>query len=188
MVSNIDQLLDVTVSFDYAWKVTTDLYVKPTYSHQYLHSSSCHPYHCKKGIQYSQALLPRRICSDPNSFDRRCNDLEKWLIKRGYSEREVRKQTLRAKGFSRDSLLDRENAREEQNKITFNLIYYPVFQSVKKISAELHLLLTPDVAHEAAFKTVPLIGVSKITFFGLCYTSFYSVGSTKTKFRYRIYS
>ena len=77
--------LDVTFSH-IGVKVTTDLCVKPTDSYQYLHSSSCHPYHCKKGIPYSQALCLSRICSDPNSFDRRCNDLEKWLIERGYSE------------------------------------------------------------------------------------------------------
>ena len=69
----------------------------------------------------------------------------KWLIERGYSEREVRKQILRARGFSRDSLLDRENVREKQNKITFNPTYYPV-------------LLTPDVAHKAVFTNVPIIG------------------------------
>ena len=34
----------------------TDLFVKPTDSHQYLQSSSCHPFHCQKGIPYSQAL------------------------------------------------------------------------------------------------------------------------------------
>ena len=73
--------LDVSVSFTDG-KITTDLYVKATDSHQYLHSSSCHPYHCKKGIPYSQALRLNRICSDPISFDRRCNDLEKWLIER----------------------------------------------------------------------------------------------------------
>ena len=44
--------LDVTVSL-VGGNITTDLYVKPTDSHQYLHSSSCHPYHCKKGIPYS---------------------------------------------------------------------------------------------------------------------------------------
>ena len=94
----------------------------------------------------------------PSPFDRRCNDLEKWLIERVYSKREVRKQILRARGFSRDSLLDRENTREEQNKITFNLTYYPVFQNVKKILAELHLLLTPDVSHKTVFTNVPTIG------------------------------
>ena len=80
---------DVTVSL-IGEKLITDSYVKPTDSYQYLNSSSCHPHHhCKKGIPYSQALRLNRICSDPNSFDRRCNDLEKWLLERGYSEREV---------------------------------------------------------------------------------------------------
>ena len=149
--------LDVTVSL-IGGKINTDLYVKPTDSHQYLQSSSCHPYHCKKGIPYSQALRLNRICSDPSSFDKRCNDLEKWLIERGYSERKVRKQVLRVRSFSRDSLLDKESTRDEQNKITFNLTYYPAFQNVKKILAELHLLLTPDVAHKTVFTNVPTIG------------------------------
>ena len=138
--------LDVTVSL-IGEKVTTDLYVKSTDSHQCLHSSSCHPWNCKKKIAFSQALRLNKIYSDPSSFDRRCNDLEKWLIEMGYSEREFQKQIIRVSGFSRDSLLDRENTREEQNKINFNLNYYLVFQNVKKILAELHLLLTPDVVH-----------------------------------------
>ena len=121
--------MDVTVSLT-GGKVTIDLYVNSTDSHQYLHSSSCHPYHCKKRIPKSLVICLNKICSDPNSFDRRRNDFEKWLIEREYSKREVRKQILRAIGFSRDSLLDRENTREEQNKITFNLTCYSVFQNV----------------------------------------------------------
>ena len=38
--------LDVTFSI-IGGKITTDLYVKATDSHQYLHPSSCHPYYCK---------------------------------------------------------------------------------------------------------------------------------------------
>ena len=41
---------------------------------------------------------------------------------------------------------DRESTREEQNKITFSLTYYPAFQNVAKILPELHLSLAPDVA------------------------------------------
>ena len=77
-------------------------------SHQYLYSSSCKPYHCKKRIPYSQALHLNRNCSDTNSFDTRCNDLEKWLVQTGCTEQEVGKQTFMARGFLRDSLMDRE--------------------------------------------------------------------------------
>ena len=31
-------------------QLITDLYIKPTGTHQYLHASSCHVYHCKKSI------------------------------------------------------------------------------------------------------------------------------------------
>ena len=55
--------LNVTVSLIEA-VIETDLFVKPTDSYQYLQSSSCHPFHCKKGIPYSQALRLNRICSE----------------------------------------------------------------------------------------------------------------------------
>ena len=44
--------LDVKVTLKDG-KFSTDLYVKPTDTHQFLHPSSCHPYHCKKAIPFS---------------------------------------------------------------------------------------------------------------------------------------
>ena len=38
------------------WELMTDLYVKPTDTHQFLDPSSSHLYHCKKGVPYSQAV------------------------------------------------------------------------------------------------------------------------------------
>ena len=57
-------------------KIITDLHVKPTDTHQCLGSSSCHPYHCKESIPYSQALRLNRICSIKAFFDQRCKKLE----------------------------------------------------------------------------------------------------------------
>ena len=73
-------------------ELKTDLFVKPTDTHQFLDPTSCHPYHCKKGIPYSQALRLNRICSDNGTFHRRYNDLEKWLMERSYNEKIIRKQ------------------------------------------------------------------------------------------------
>ena len=89
--------------------IETDLYMKPTDSYQYLLSSSCHPFYCKKGIPYSQALRLNRICSNNEFFDKRCNDLEKYLLERGYSEKMVRKEMLRARVIPRDALLEKFN-------------------------------------------------------------------------------
>ena len=45
----------------------------------------------KKDVPYSQALRLNKICSNNEFFDKRCNDLEKYLLERGYSEKMVRK-------------------------------------------------------------------------------------------------
>ena len=76
-------------------KIITDLYVKPTDTHQYLESSSYHPYHCKKSIPYSQALRLNKICSNNYFFDQRCNKSGHWFHERGYSERVVRQETVK---------------------------------------------------------------------------------------------
>ena len=37
--------------------IETDLYVKPTDNHQYLLSSSFHPFYCERGIPYREVLI-----------------------------------------------------------------------------------------------------------------------------------
>ena len=46
---NKNNFLDVSVIRS-GNKLITDLYVKPTDTHQYLHASSCHVFHSKKAI------------------------------------------------------------------------------------------------------------------------------------------
>ena len=64
--SNLVFFLDTTFSIKNC-NISTDLYVKPTDTHQYLLSSSCHPFHTKRSITYSLGQdstpsphLPRR--------------------------------------------------------------------------------------------------------------------------------
>ena len=69
-------------------ELKTDLFAKPTNTHQFLDPTSFHTNHYKKGIPYSQALRFNRICSDDENFDKRCNDVENWLMERGYKYQE----------------------------------------------------------------------------------------------------
>ena len=139
-------------------ELKTDLFVKPTDTHQFLDPTSCHPYHCKKGIPYTQALRLNRICSDNGTFDRRCNDLEKWLMERGYNEKMIRKQILSAPEYSRNDLLEKEKQQMPEKKLTFNITYYPAFQHVRRTMEELHILLTPNKEHRKVFPDVPVVG------------------------------
>ena len=134
------------------------MFVKPTDTHQYLDPSSSHSHHCKKGIPYSQSLRLNRISSDNECFDKRCNDLEGWLMERGYNGNMIRKQVLRAREHSRKDLLEREKADTSEPRLTFNITYYPVFQIIRNISKELHLLLAPEKEHKKVFPNVPVVG------------------------------
>ena len=149
--------LDVNV-FLKNGELKTDLFVKPTDTHQFLDPTSCHPYHCKKGIPYSQALRFNRICSNNESFDKRCNELEQLLLERGYNQKMVRDQILRARKKSRDNILDNAFPKKTEEKLTFNITYYPVFRNVKNILEELHILLTPNKEHKRVFPNVPVVG------------------------------
>ena len=100
-------------------------------------------------MPYSQPLGLNRICS---------NDLEKYLLERGYSEKIVRLEILRARAISRDLYLEKVNNRENQNKITFNIKYHPVFRDARKILEELHVILASGDGHEKVLPDVPMIG------------------------------
>ena len=89
--------------------------------------------------------------SDSISFDRRCNDLERWLLERGYKEKKVWKQVLSGRAICRDDILKTERTLQERGQITLNLTYYLVFKNVRKTLEKLRLLLTPDQAHKKGF-------------------------------------
>ena len=140
------------------WELKTDLFVKPTGTHQFLDPTSCHPYHSKKGVPYSQGLRLDRICSDNDTFDTLCNELEKSLMERGYNEKIIKKQILSAREYSRNDLLEKDKQQMPEKKLTFNVTYYPAFPNIMKIMEELHILSTPNKKHRKVFPDVPFVG------------------------------
>ena len=89
-------------------QLVTDLYVKPTVKHQYLHASSCHVFHWKISVPFSQTLCLKMICSENNFFDKRCNELEVRLKERGYSDMLVRGKFLKERKFSSSKVLNKK--------------------------------------------------------------------------------
>ena len=125
-------------------QLESDLHIKPTDTHQFLNLTSCHPYHYNKGITHSQALRYSKISSGNNRFDQRCNDLDKWLMKRSCSARMVKTQILKARDKSRYRLLEQGDTIISESKLAFNITYYPAFENVRRILEELQILLALD--------------------------------------------
>ena len=59
-------------------QICTDPYTKPTDKHQYHRMDSCHPFHCKAPIPYSQALHLRRICLEEKRISEEEHGCRKW--------------------------------------------------------------------------------------------------------------
>ena len=74
--------------------IEAGVYTKPTGKHQFLSYTSCHSRGGKQDIPNAQALRFRRICSTKNAFERRANELAKYLV--AYRERFVREQIRKA--------------------------------------------------------------------------------------------
>ena len=136
----------------------TDLYIKHTKTHQYLHASSFHVYHAKKFIPCSQSLRLNRSCSENSFYDKCCNDLEAWLSERSYSNKLVIQQTFKARKRKAKDLLNNIKDKRNNFKLVFSIIYHPNFSGFKDTMSFLHLLLTPDQGHQKVFHKVPIIG------------------------------
>ena len=150
--------LDVKVSLKNG-VFSTDLYVKPTDTHQFLHPSSCHPFHCKKAIPFSQALRLNRICSEDEEFENRCEDLYGWLRDRGYKHELIDDQIKRACTFDRDDLLTKGKP-PRKNVVSLNIEYNPAFSKLSGVLKELNCILQGDEQHRKVFSDTPLVGFS----------------------------
>ena len=70
----------------------------------------------------------------------------------------MQKKILRARKLPRNKLLDKEKSQGNDSKLTFNVIYYPVFRHLKSQLKELQVILACDETHEKVFPEVPSIG------------------------------
>ena len=106
-------------------QLVTDLYIKPTDTHEYLLAGYCDVFHSKKSMPYSQTLRLNRICSENSFFDKRRNDLEIRLKGRGHSDKLVRKQILKARKFSRADLLNNQRKTKNEDKCVLHTTCHP---------------------------------------------------------------
>ena len=128
--------LDVRVSLEDGL-LHTDVYSKPTDTHQYLNYKSCHPPRVKRGIQYGQALRFKRICDLDEVFERRLDDLRGFLVNRGYEKDFVENQFSRAREVDRFNLFDRGEKKEQSSGVNLVIAYHPALRCLYGISKEL---------------------------------------------------
>ncbi|KAL9966489.1 hypothetical protein ACROYT_G024571 [Oculina patagonica] len=142
-------------------KIETDLYTKPTDTHQYLNWTSCHPRHTKTAIPYSLALRLRRICSTNNYFENRIKELHAILLERGYKNRLVKESITRARSKTREEALHTDNNNLNSNRVPLVVTYNPALPNLHKILSQAHQLLHVSPRCRDAFRDPPLVAYRK---------------------------
>ena len=124
--------LDVMVSLDNN-KISTDLFVKSTDTHQYHLHTSCHPSHIKKSIPFSLALRIRRICSTTEKFQQRTNELLEFLCKRGHRRQYVQSQISKAFQIPRHDTLFYKSKTRNTDRPVFVTTYNPSLPNLNNV-------------------------------------------------------
>ena len=108
--------------------VVTDLFVKPTDSHNYLRYDSAHPQRCKDSIPYSQFLRIRRICSRIVDYDRHTVALSTHFLRKGYPVQLLEEAAFLARSKDRPELLQGTSqvlANTTEDKVFLVTTYHP---------------------------------------------------------------
>ena len=116
-------------------RLETDLYCKPTDSHNYLLYKSAHPQKCKDSIPYSQFLRIRRICSNVEDFDKHVLEFTSHFIRRGYPIPLLTDAALAARRSDRLTLLTK-TTKPKHNSVILVTRYHPVRDILREIILE----------------------------------------------------
>ena len=109
-------------------QIVTDLFVKPTDSHNYLRYDSAHPQRCKDSIPYSQFLRIRRICSRLEDFDRHVVILSTHFLRKKYPAQLLEEAAFLARSKDRSELLQgnpQDLAQTTDDKVFLITTYHP---------------------------------------------------------------
>ena len=136
--------------------IKTDLYTKPSDSHNYLNWKSCHPIQCKKGLAFSLALRLRRICSDQEDFDRRCRELYTHLKDRGFPWKNITEAIQKANSLDRQHTL-LYNPKKTLTRVPFAITYHPNLMDLpQKLHTSHKNILLKSQTCKIIFKEPPL--------------------------------
>ena len=109
--------LDLKISVS-SNKLMTTVYSKPTDSHLYLHSTSCHKSSSINGIPKGVALCLRRICSTTQEYKNKAKEYSSHLVARGQNTQTVKST------FDKIEQVSRSVARKKKNR---SIYLYNIF-------------------------------------------------------------
>ena len=116
--------LDVKVSLSNGY-LSTDLHIKYTDSHPFLHYTSSHPDHTKRSFIYSQALRISRTCANKSDFLKHLESMKFWFEVRGHPNKLIEQEIEKVKFFRDGNVLMQ---RDPRKGVPFVFTYRSLFK------------------------------------------------------------
>ena len=158
--ANEVHFLYVTVSLNHG-KLRTTLFTKPTDSHFYLNTPSCHSSHVVKNIPKGQFIRLRRICSRKSDYLLNSEILCEKFIERGFYEKELKKTVKRVAKMDRNELL-RDRIRENKDPQAILVsTSHPTLSAIPSLLKNNFHLISSDPKLSKIFKQKPTVTYRK---------------------------
>ena len=141
-------------------KVETDLHVKSTSKHQYLHTKSCHPEFCKNAIPYNQAHKIKRTCSERENYSLGTNQSKYYLSKTGYSEQLLDSEINQAIIIHFMTAALCAAIGRNSNQVPLVVTYHPNLPKLERTFRYYHHIQQDSDRLWEAFPSLPMIGFS----------------------------
>ena len=140
-------MLDLRIGL-FDGRLMTTVYSKPTDSHLYLQSESCHQEAAIKGIQKGVALRLRRICSSLDEFEAKSENYRAYLVARGHNPVTVNAAFASARAMSLSTARSKVQCEPNSNRLVFCTKYNPLGPNIRGILRKhCHLLSGSKDAH-----------------------------------------
>ena len=150
--------LDTWVKSNGSDKLSVELYSKPTDTHNYLHFSSYHQTHTKRGGPFGQFLRVRRNCTSDEDYAQHSQKMQNHYLVRGYPAKHVEAARIRAQKADRKNLIDPSRRKQKQSKniVPLVLTHHPSNPQVQRIIMKHWGILNYSEKCKAALPDRPL--------------------------------
>ena len=139
-------------------KIVFDLFKKPTDRNMYLLPSSCHPQQHHKNVPFGLAMRINRVCTFPETRDKRLSELQEMLLKREYQPGMVIAALNKARNIPRDIALKKVVKPSHQRRPIAVVSWDPRLPSIDAIQQKHYRSMTSlDPYLKEVYPEAPII-------------------------------
>ena len=128
--------MDLNISFTTSFSLIFDLFIKPTHTFSYLHSSSNHPSFIFKNIPNGLIQRARKICTYDRDYLFHASKILYHLLKRGYNSKDILHLIRHYLSIDRTSLIPYKNKENKFSRVI------PFFNHFDRFLPNLNSLIT----------------------------------------------